>query len=135
MVAKKKKSRFALPELGRPVNRRPGRIADAIRKEIAMLLIQKLKDPRLYQVGITAVDISTDLKNARVLYSCPKEEEKDVEAGLASASGFIRSHLAASLSMRYMPKLRFMHDQTIEKLEAMERIFMEIENERDQSSE
>ncbi len=135
MAAKKAKTRFAMPELGRTVNRRPARVADAIRKEIAMLLLQKLKDPRLAQVSVTAVDISPDLKNARVLYSCPDEDVKDVQAGLASASGFVRSYLAKIMSMRYMPKLLFVRDLAIKKQEELEKIFREIENERKKTSE
>ena len=100
-----------------------------------MLLIQKLKDPRLSQVTITGVDVSPDLKNARVLYNCPSDHEKEVEAGFSSATGFMRSYLASILSMRSVPKLGFVRDLTIEKREKMERLFMEIENERKQSSE
>lgn len=135
MAAKKTKTRFALPDLERPVSRRPGRVADLIRKEIAMLLIQKLKDPRLARVSITGVDISPDLKNARILYNCPGEDEKEVGVGLASAAGFMRSYLAGVLAMRYTPKLSFVRDKSIEKQEKMDRIFMEIENERKQTSE
>lgn len=135
MAVKKTKSRFVLPDVGRPVSRRPARVADAIRKEIATLLVQKIKDPRLVHVTITEVDMSPDLKNARVLYDCPKESEKDVAAGLASAAGFIRSYLAGILSMRYVPKLAFVRDLAAEKEEKIGRLFMEIENERKNSSE
>jgi ribosome-binding factor A len=135
MAAKKTKTRFAMPELGPSVSRRPTRVGDAIRKEIAMLLVQKIKDPRLAQVCITAVDMSPDLKNATVLYSCPSEDEKEVEAGLASAAGFIRSYLAQIMSMRYMPKLRFAPDLAGKKQEEMERLFREIEDERKKTSE
>ncbi len=135
MADKKVTSRFAMPELGRPVNRRPARVADAIRKEVSLLLVQKIKDPRLAQVSITGVDMSPDLKNARILYSCPSEDENDAAAGLLSASGFVRSYLANILPMRYMPKLSFVFDLAVQKQEAMEKLFREIENERKPSSE
>lgn len=124
-----------MPDLGRPVSRRPARVADAIQKEIAVLLIKKIKDPRLAGVSVTGVEMSPDLKNARILYRCPNGAEKDAAAGLASAAGFIRSYLAGILSMRYMPQLRFVHDLSSQKQEEMERLFMEIKSERKQSTE
>lgn len=132
MAAKKSKTRFTLPDISRPVNRRPSRVADTIRKELAMLLIQKTKDPRLYHISITDVDVSPDLKNAKVYFGCNEDEVKDVQAGLESAKGFMRSHLAQVMSLRHIPKLNFIYDQSIEKRKELERLFMEIENERTQ---
>lgn len=135
MVARKKKTRFSAPELGRSVSRRPARVGDAIRKEMAMLLLRHLKDPRLFDVNITSVDVSPDLRNAKIYYDCPDGHADDAAAGFLSAKGFVRSSLARELSLQYMPDLVFVHDLASAKHAEMGRLFMEIENERNKSSE
>ncbi len=134
-MTRKSKTRFAAPGLGPSDNRRPARVADMIKKEVAMLLLRKLRDPRLLDVSITGVDMSPDLKNARIYFSCGDEYIKDAGVGLASAKGFIRSSLAKILSMKYMPQLNFVHDKASIRHQEMAKLFMEIENERKESSE
>ncbi len=135
MAARKSKSRFALPELGEKVGRRPARVADNIKSEVATLLLRKIKDPRVYGATITQVKITPDLRRAWIYFSTLSENIEEVAAGLNSASGFIRSHLARELGMRYVPDLEFKYDQTIEKMAEMDKLFQEIASEDDQPSE
>ncbi|MEN8142539.1 MAG: ribosome-binding factor A, partial [Thermodesulfobacteriota bacterium] len=65
MVAKKSRSRFVLPELGEKTGRRPARVADNIKSEIANLLLRKIKEPRVYNVTITSVKTTPDLRRAQ----------------------------------------------------------------------
>ena len=109
------RSRFVLPELGEKTGRRPARVADNIKNEIAMLLLRKVKDPRLFNVTITGVSVTPDLRRARVMFSCSKGEADNVSSGLASAKGFIRSHLARELGMKYVPELEFNQDLSLER--------------------
>lgn len=132
--SRKGKTKYAVPELGRAPNRRPARIADAIRVELAMLMLQKVKDQRLIDAAITRVEATPDLRTAFVYFNCPQEQIKQVETGLASCRGFMRSHLAKILSLRYMPDLQFRHDISAVRQAEMEQILREIANER-QSSE
>ena len=129
MVAKKSRSRFVLPELGERTGRRPARVADNIKNEIARLLQRKIKDPRVYNLTITGVKITADLRRAQVFFSCLDDDITKAEAGLASAKGFIRSHLARELGMRYVPDIEFRHDQTIEQMADMNKLFQEIAEE------
>ena len=133
MTARKSKSRFALPELGQKVGRRPARVADSIKEEIANLLLRKIKDPRIGLATITAVTVTPDLRLARVFFSCARDESEEVAAGLESSKGFIRSHLARELGLRYVPELDFRYDQSVERQLEMEKILKEIAAEDEQS--
>lgn len=135
MASRKSKSRFALPELGEKVGRRPARVADNIKSEVATLILRKIKDPRVYGATITQVKVTPDLRRAWIYFSTLSENIEEVAAGLNSASGFIRSHLARELGMRYVPDLEFKYDQTIEKMAEMDKLFQEIASEDDQPSE
>ena len=135
MASRKSRSRFSLPELGEKIGRRPARVADNIKIEIAGLLLRKIKDPRVQGVSITEVKTTPDLRRAWVYFSTLKDNVEEVTAGLNSARGFIRSHLARQLGMRYVPDIEFRHDQTIERMAEMDKLFQEIASEDDHSSE
>ena len=109
-------------------NKRPKRVADMIKNEIALLLISKVKDPRLGQVSITAAEVTRDLRKAVVYYSVLGNEKQVGKAaeGLNRAKGFIRSHLARVLGMRATPELVFKHDRSMAHQEEMERLLKEI---------
>jgi len=127
----KKTTRYTLPELGQRENRRPSRVADAIRNELSLLLLREAQDPRVNTVTITRVEVSPDLRTAVIYFNCRKPEElKDAQAGLASASGFMRSSLAKNMSLRYMPKLVFKYDLSTVYQEEMDQLFREISNDR-----
>ncbi len=128
---RKAKTKYAVPELGRSPNRRPTRVAEAIRGELALLFLQKVKDQRLVGVSINQVEVTPDMRSAFVYFSCPAEGElKTIEAGLASSRGFMRSYLAKILNLRYMPELLFKHDLSAVRQAEMDRILREIANER-----
>ncbi|MDG4474882.1 30S ribosome-binding factor RbfA [Thiovibrio frasassiensis] len=132
MAAGKAKSRFGLPAgLARSApKRRPIRVADAIKGEIASLLLRKINDPRLLNVIITSVEVSDDLSHARVLYSFLGEvQAKDVAKGLESCKGFIRTNLARALELRHVPVLDFHLDLAGQKQAEMEQLLREIANE------
>ena len=135
MASRKSRSRFALPELGEKVGRRPARVADSIKQEIAMLLLRKIKDPRVYNVTITQVKTTPDLRRAWIYFSCLDQNVEEVAGGLNSAKGFIRSHLARELGMRYVPELEFRHDLTIERMAEMNKLFKDIAEEDEPSPE
>jgi ribosome-binding factor A len=126
----KKSGNFVVPELGRRVNRRPNRVADAIRNELSTLLLQESRDARLAGVHISKVEVSPDLKMAYVYFSCPEENKKHAQAGLSSAKGFMRSSLAKRMVLRCTPKLVFKYDLAVVYQQEMDQIFREIANER-----
>jgi ribosome-binding factor A len=116
--------------------KRPKRVADMIKNEIALLLLSKVKDPRLAHVSIVTAEVTRDLRKAIVYYSVLGDEKqvKDAAEGLARAKGFIRSHLARELGMRAIPDLVFKLDLSMVHQQEMERLLKEI-NKDDKSSE
>jgi ribosome-binding factor A len=98
--------------------RRIAKVNDAIRREISELLMREIRDPRLGGLlSVTEVVTSADLRHAKVYVSVmgSEEERKQVEEGLAAASGFLRRGLGERLKIRYVPELAFFRDDSIER--------------------
>ena len=99
-------------------SRRLERVSEELRGEIARVLREEVADPRVALVTVLRVDVSPDLRNALVFWS--RIERKDgppieaIEAGLASAAGFVRRRLAQELPLKRMPALTFRYDPAIE---------------------
>jgi len=95
------------------------RVADHIQRELATLIQQEIKDPRIGMVTISDVKVSRDLAYADVYFTLISADMSptnmsESETVLNSAAGFLRSQLAKSLSTRITPRLRFHFDVTIE---------------------
>lgn len=134
-MAAHKKSRFVLPAGLRPEpKRRPARVGDLIRNEIATLLRYKIKDPRIAEITITQVIMSDDLSRAKVYFSCDEKLLFKARKGLSSAGGFIRTHLAQTLNMRYVPVLIFKNDPEQAQRERIDQLFQEIAAENESST-
>jgi len=108
--------------------KRAVRVGDQILREIADLLMKKVKDPRVEGVTITGIRMSNDLKHAKVFYSVfgEKNSVARVQEGLDSARGFIKREIGLRLALKYMPDIIFRHDPTLEKGRHMEEIFDEL---------
>ncbi len=111
------------------MSRRTNRIDALLRQEISQLLSRQIKDPRLAGViSITRVETSTDLRNARVFLSVLGDQaaKQAALAGIQSASAFLRHELRDRLTMRYVPFLEFVLDESIERsdrlLQMMDRL-------------
>ena len=95
------------------------RIAEQVRSELSRLIREEATDPRIGLLTLTRVKVSPDLSTATVFWSpLNLEEETDLEEmgeGLASAAGFLRTRLAAGLTLRRTPALSFRHDRSIEE--------------------
>lgn len=113
-------------------SRRPERVGDLVMREIAsMMLHGDIKDPRIGFVTITHVEMTPDLKEARVYFSqigSDKDKEKSRE-GLMSACGYIRRHLAKALDLRNVPFVTFHYDSSLDYGDRIERIIKEIKEE------
>ncbi|MCE2462810.1 MAG: 30S ribosome-binding factor RbfA [Dehalococcoidia bacterium] len=110
------------------MTRRTDRINGVLRQEISKLLSHELNDPRLSGVvSITQVETSTDLRRARVYVSVlgDQQEKNTVLSGINSATRFMRRELGERLTIRYVPELSFVLD---ESLDEAERIFNLMDN-------
>lgn len=122
---------FTLPGLGRPKSTRPERIAEAIQHELSLLLLQKVRDARISQVTISKVQMSPDLKRAKVYFLVPKGvSTAKALKGMERARGFFRSSLAKVMNLRYTPDLVFFYDHQNEKVERLDEIFAELNREK-----
>src|SRR5271166_1894552 len=97
-------------------NPRAGRLGAEIQRELTLILRRDVKDERIGNVTITAVDVTGDLRTARVYYLVFGKDGPDpkVQRGLESAAGFLRNALAKSLMIRFTPTLTFELDTSIE---------------------
>jgi ribosome-binding factor A len=97
-------------------NPRARRLGEQIQRELGELLRRNVKDERIGNVTITAVNVTGDLRTARVYYLVFGRDGPDpkVQRGLESAAGFLRNALSKSLMIRYTPTLSFELDTSIE---------------------
>ena len=95
---------------------RPGRLREVMKEEISDIIRKELKDPRIGDLtSITSVEVTRDLRHAKVYASILGDDEKQKEAikGLQSAAGFIRSELGRRVRLRHTPELTFHLDTSI----------------------
>ena len=95
---------------------RIGRINEEVQRELAVL-IPNVKDPRVTgMISVTAVDVTPDLKFAKVYISVLDKSDSDqVLKGLKSASGYLRRELGRALNLRHTPELTFFRDDSMAK--------------------
>ena len=96
---------------------RTERVGDFLRAELASLIQQEIRDPRVGMVSVTAVDVSRDLGHAKVFVTevgkGSEEEMGGTLEALNHAAGFLRSQLAGNSRMRTTPRLRFYYDSSV----------------------
>ena len=109
-------------------NRRIVRLNEQFRREIAEILHRDVRDPRVREVTVTGVEVTSDLWLARVYVSVAGDEKERVEAlkGLDAASNFIKRVLGGTLHIRRVPELRFVEDDTLVQASRIEEILKEI---------
>ncbi len=102
---------------------RSHRVADQIQRDLAELLRESLKDPRVSSlVSIGSVDVTRDLSVAKVYVSTLGSEDRaELVDALKGASGFLRRELGKRLRLRIVPELRFFYDDTNESALEMDR--------------
>ena len=95
---------------------RSDRVCGLIQKVLCEILQKEIKDPRLKMATITGVEVSRDLRLARIYFTTSNGEHKKQAAikGFNSARGFIKRALANELDLKYMPDIKFFYDESIE---------------------
>ena len=96
---------------------RTRRVGEQIQRELAALIHDELRDPRLGMVSISSVQVSRDMAHAKIHVSVlGKDEQVSESLGvLNNAAGFLRHKLGKILHMRVIPVLRFYHDRSLEE--------------------
>jgi len=112
-------------------SRRPKRVAQQIQHEISHILARDLKDRRVGMITVTGVDVSPDLRHARVFVSIMgKDSEKDeTMKTLRRAAGWIRHELGQRIRMKFLPEIVFTMDTSQEYGEKIDRLLDELKHE------
>jgi len=108
------------------------RIEKALKKEISMILQEDLKDPRIGFITITEVEVTKDLKEAKVYYTIfgREKSKKDTAIGLTQASGYIRSLIASRMDFRSVPHFSFVYDDSSNRGGRINEILEKLEQEK-----
>ena len=114
-------------------SRRQRKVAELLHEEISQLIQYSTKDPRLGFVTVTGVEVSPDLRLAWVYVTVLGDEDDAKKSldGLTSAAGFFRHNLKETISLRYIPELRFKLDTSLEYGSRIETLLDTIKSETD----
>jgi ribosome-binding factor A len=114
-------------------HKRCDKVAETIHETISSILSRGLNDPRIGFVTIIAVDVTVDLRLAKVFFTVIGDDlaKKNSEAGLNSAKGYIRRELGKVLSLRLLPEITFTYDHSQEYGNHIDTILREIDKEHD----
>lgn len=118
------------------MSRRTERVEDLLRAEISQLILREVHDPRVQLASVVSVEVTPDLRRARVRVSVLGEEERREEAirALRHARGFIRTQLAHRLRrLRVVPELEFELDRGAEYSQRINDLLEDLHDDRESS--
>jgi ribosome-binding factor A len=109
-------------------SRRLLKVAEAIREVVSMSILTELKDPRIRDVTVTYVEVSPDLRHARVHVSVMGDDTQQQLSlrGLQNAAGFLQHKVARRIETRYTPRIKFTLDQGVKNSIEVARILGEV---------
>ena len=95
---------------------RSDRVAEQVRRDLADLIQNELKDPRVGMISLTAVELTPDYAHAKVFFTTFNSEHlEEIERGLKRAAGFLRRELGKRIHIHTLPGLHFVYDNSIER--------------------
>ena len=109
------------------------RVAELIKREVSIILLSRVRDPRLKRFTITRVKVSQDLRQAKVFIYFPEGDKEEKYQALQKATGFIKSELALRLRIKFMPEIVFVIDDTMEKAFQVVELLNQMERKEDGS--
>jgi len=117
-------------------SRRLLKAAEAIREVVSMAIITELRDPRVQNVTVVGVEVTPDMREAKVIVSIMGNEaqQRTVLKGLQNSVGFLQSKIADRIETRYIPRLSFVVDDGVKKSVAVQQILEQIAKERESKS-
>jgi ribosome-binding factor A len=106
--------------------KRSTRVGELLREILASIMLERVADPRLQELTITEVEMSPDLKLARVYYAVRQgTDPEELMMALEKAMGFIKQEVAREHILRTMPEFHFLADETLDKAEQLEKLLDE----------
>ena len=118
-------------------SRRVLKAAQAVREVVGMAIIADLKDPRIKDATVTMVEVSPDMRQAKVHVSVMGDETKQnlCIKGLQSSAGYLQSKIGNRIDTRYTPKIQFVLDRGIKNAMTVARILEEVLPKEDAAAE
>ena len=118
-------------------SRRALKAAEAVREVVSWAILTDLNDPRIQDVTVTYVEMSGDLRHAKVHVSVMGDETKQELSlrGLRNSAGFLQSKLNNRIDTRYTPKIEFLLDQGVKNSIEISRILKEVLPKQEQEDE
>jgi ribosome-binding factor A len=109
-------------------HKRKERVGDQIRKEVSYIIQSELKDPGIGFVTITDVELSEDLKSAKIFYSVFGDEKNKLDSSraLQRAIFFVQREIGKRMRLKYTPKIRFIFDDSVERGARIEKTLEEL---------
>lgn len=114
-------------------SRRLLKAAEAIREVVASSILTEIRDPRIRDVTVVGVEVSPDMREAKVLVSVMGDEsqQKLSVRGLQNSAGFLQSKIANRIDTRYTPRLTFVIDKGLKNAAAVGEILARIRREQE----
>lgn len=95
---------------------RPKRVAELIKREVSQILLSRAEDPRIKRFTVTRVEVSPDIRRAKIFVSFGEGEEGEERVKLLQkATGFVKAELAQRIRIKFMPEIVFVADSAFEK--------------------
>ncbi len=110
-------------------HRRNARVADLVKQEVSQIIQHEMKDPRIGFVTVTSVEVSIDLRHARIYFSVlgSEADQKASLEGLERAKGYIRTQLGRRITLRHVPELLFRYDESFDYAQRISDVMRSIE--------
>ena len=110
-------------------HRRTARVADLVKQEVSQIIQHEMKDPRIGFVTVTSVEVSVDLRHARVYFSVlgSQEDQKASLEALERAKGYIRTQLGRKIKLRHIPELFFRYDESFDYAQRISNVMRNLE--------
>lgn len=117
--------------------RRQRRIADLLHREISELLEKRVNDPRLQGITVTGVEMTADLRLARIYVTSlgTAEEQRAMLLALRHAGGFLRREIGERVDLRYVPEITFFLDNSWQRGARIDELLKEIQHAETENSE
>jgi ribosome-binding factor A len=109
-------------------HKRSTQVGELLREKISIILLHKSRDPRLHDLTVTGVELTDDLRRARVFYLTRGElkDLSEIQTALDKASGFIKQELAREHILRVIPDIFFCHDEAWQRGERIDYLLRDL---------
>jgi ribosome-binding factor A len=111
--------------------KRADRVAGLLKEVVSEIIQKEVQDPRILLSTITDVEVSDNLKLAKVYFVCDSSKKKTAKEGFDHSKGFIKRRLASRVKLKFMPEIAFYYDNSFDYSSKIERILKEVKKEDD----